>query len=138
MALVADEKIGRGNFFKPTSESLNGGDLNEQIELFRNTGADNAVLNAEFDKSFGGLFDKFLAMDEEDRAFAALKGLTDHPACHDSFTSAAGCDADDVFINKELVADVVDKFLLIGTKSDVHDENSFQKKCAKAARYSRN
>ena len=131
VTLVADKEVRRGDFIKSQGESLNGGDLNGQVGLHRNAGTNNAMRNIKTRKSFGSLLDEFLSVNEKDRAFTALKSLFNHPTGHDSFACTARSDADNALvIQQELVSDVVDKLLLVGTKYNIgigHDRLSFLK-----------
>ena len=65
MALVANEKIGRRNFFNSFGKSLNAGDLNRLVKFHFVTCGDNSVWNLKVVESFRGLFNKLVPMYEK-------------------------------------------------------------------------
>ena len=65
VTLVADKKIGSGNFIEAFSESLNGSDLNGQIGLHRDIGGNNAVRDIQASESFRGLLTQFMPVYKE-------------------------------------------------------------------------
>ena len=70
--------------------------------------------NIKGGERFSGLFNKLVAMNEEDRTLTANERFFNHPTGHDSFAGTAGRDTDNAFvILNEFVAHGVDKVALI-------------------------
>ena len=132
MALVANQKVGREKIFEildAAGERLNAGDLNGQIEIHIKACRNDAEWDFKVVERFGGLFDEFLTVDEENRFLSALERFANHPARHDGFARTTRRYTDNALVFVvELVAHGVDKILLIRTQLNIHLDISFLKR----------